>query len=193
LYACKEQKEETNEIKILVAENNISSISNDNLNDFIGKYECKNTDTSNESLFLVLKKVNVKSISNFEGYSTEEKNAKGEVVEMTITGILYGNTDLFDDAREGYEPGFFVVNAQIEPLEGNLLKINVNLDSSDILKSPVQPPIESTKEALVKRNNRWEVREMNIAKELIFEIKNSKELILKSDFGSDDKGFKKIK
>lgn len=193
LCACKEQKKEQEIINAPQKENKISSVNNDELVDFVGYYEYKNSGSSNENLTLIVKKVETKSIPNFEGYSTEEKNEKGEVIEMTLIGVLYGNTDLFDDAREGYEPGFFVVNTQIEPLEGKSLKVNVNLDSSDILKNPVQPPIESTKEALTKGNKKWEVTEMNIAKELIFEIKNSNELVLKSDLGSDDKIFKKIK
>lgn len=58
-----------------------------------------------------------------------------ENVEMALAGIFYGNTDLFDDTREGYTTGYFVTNVQVEPLKNNLLKININLDPSDILES----------------------------------------------------------
>ena len=193
LCACKEQKKESNEIKSPVVKKNVPSVSNDNLNDFIGKYECRDTDKPNESLFLVLKKVYVKSISNFEGYAWEEKNEKGETVEMTLTGDFYGNTDLFDDAREGYEPGFFVANAQVEPLSENSLKVSLHGDSSDVLENPVNPPIKSTKEALGKGNKKWEITELDITRILTFDIKDTNELILKSDINLEDKIFKKIK
>ena len=106
--------------------------------------------------------------------------------------MLYGNTDLFEETREGYAPGFFVVNVQVEPFNDNSLKVNVTFDSSDVLENPVQPPIESTKEALRKGNKNWEITEMDIDRELIFEIKKSNELILKSDFNLADKIFKRI-
>ena len=110
-----------------------------------------------------------------------------------MSGTFYGNTDLFDDAREGYKPGFFVSTVQSEPSENNVLKVNINLAFSDILENPIYPPIQSTQEALKSGNKKWEVTELEISKELVFEIKNSTELILKSDLGSDDKIFKKIK
>lgn len=193
LSACKEQKKETNEIIPSVVENKIPLAINENLNNFIGHFEYKNTDNPKESLYLVLQKVDIKSISNFEGYSWEEKNEKGEIVEMALTGMFYGNTDLFDDVREGYAPGFFVASVQVEPLLENLLKVNLHVTSSDILENPVHPPIISTKEALGKGNKKWEIKELDITRELTFEVKNLKEIILKSDLDSNEKTFEKIK
>ncbi|MCC9016440.1 hypothetical protein [Flavobacterium lipolyticum] len=199
LFACQNQKKEIQEIKqakeieISVNKNKIAAVKNDALYDFEGEYEYRNSDSSNESLFLILKKVETKSIPDFEGTSWEEKNEKGENVRLTLGGLLYGNTDLFEEVTEGYTPGFFVVNVQVEPFEDNALKVNVSFDSSDVLENPVQPPIESTKEALRKGNKKWEIRELNINRELIFEIKNSKELILKPDLNPEDKTFKRIK
>ncbi|TPG45228.1 hypothetical protein [Flavobacterium pectinovorum] len=193
LCACKEEKKETKEIIPTATKDKIQSSSSDILGGFFGEYEYKNTDNPNESLLLVLNKVDTKSISDFEGYSWEEKNEKGEVVEKTLTGLFYGNTDLFDEVREGYTPGFFVANIQVEPFGENSLKVNIKADSSDILENPVQPPIKSTKEALEKGNKKWEIKEINSNRELIFKIKNSKELILKSDLDLAEKTFKKIK
>lgn len=195
-YACQEHKREikqTDEIKISVNKNKIATVKNDALYDFEGKYEYKDSVSPNESLFLILKKAETKSIPDFEGASWKEKNEKGENVSMTLRGLLYGNTDLFEEAREGYDPGFFVANVQVEPFKDNSLKVNATFDSSDVLENPVQPPIESTKEALRKGNKKWEIKELNIDRELIFEIKNAKELILKSDFDLEDKIFKRIK
>lgn len=188
LIGCKEQKEKTS-----VVESRDSVVQNDSLDNLIGKYEYKNTETPDESLLLIFKKVNIKTIPNFEDYSWQEKNEKGENVDVALSGMFYGNTDLFDEAREGYKPGFFVGVIQSEPLENNAVKVNINIASSDILEKPIYPPIQSTQEALKSGNKKWEVTELEINRELIFEIKNSTELILKSDLGSDDKIFKKIK
>ncbi|GAA3773554.1 hypothetical protein [Flavobacterium ginsengiterrae] len=192
LIGCKEPKKEQ-KVETPVIESKVVVDQNDNLNNFIGKYEYKNTDTPDENLLLILKKVDIKTIPNFEGYSWEEKNEKGENIEVALSGIFYGNTDLFDESREGYKPGFFVGTVQSEPSENNALKVNINLASSDILENPIYPPIQSTQEALKSGNKKWEVTELEISRELIFEIKDSTELILKSDLGSDDKIFKKIK
>jgi hypothetical protein len=194
--ACQEQKKETPQIKVPVVKKEVLGVKtewNDKLYDFVGKYEYKNIDNPDESLFLIFKKVDTKNIPDFEGASWIEKNEKGENVKMTLAGLLYGNTDLFDEAREGYTPGFFVTNIQVEPLNDNSLKVNVRFESSDVLENPVQLPIESTKEALRKGNKKWEITELNIDRELIFEIKNSNELILKSDLNLDDKTFTKVK
>jgi hypothetical protein len=156
-------------------------------------YEYKDVDNPRESLFLVLKIVDPRSIPNFEGYLWKEKKENGEVVEQTLAGLLYGNTDLFQDVREGYAPGFFVANIQVEPFENNELKVTIDGDSSAIFENPLPFSINSTKEALAKGYKIWEVTEMDISKNLIFEVKNPNELILRSDLGSDDKTFSKTK
>ncbi|TDW46595.1 hypothetical protein EV144_106267 [Flavobacterium sp. 270] len=196
IISCKDNKIENKgqKVKPSVSVNKVSIVQkNDDLNNFIGEYEYKHPDTPNENLLLILKKVDIKTIPNFEGYSWKEKNAKGENVEMALAGIFYGNTDLFDDTREGYTPGYFVTNVQVEPLKNNLLKININLDPSDILESPIYSPIQSTEEALKSGNKIWEIAELQISRELIFEIKNSDEIILKSDLGLGNIEFKKRK
>ncbi|WP_053470368.1 MULTISPECIES: hypothetical protein [unclassified Flavobacterium] len=196
LCACKEPKKEikeTKEITPKVVEDKFQSVSNDQLSDFVGEYEFKDPDNPKENLLLVMKTADIKSIADFEGYAWEETNEKGEIVEKTLIGLFYGNTDLFDQAREGYEPGFFVANVQVEPAGENSLQVNIRATASDILENPVSPPIKSTKEALEKGNKKWEITEIDIFRELIFEIKNPKELILKSDLGLEDKTFKKIK
>ncbi len=197
LFACnetkKEAKKETKEIIQKVAEDKIEPVINDQLTDFVGLYKYEDKDNPKESLFLVLKIVDTKSIANFEGYAWEEKNEKGEVAEKTLAGLLYGNTDLFQDVREGYAPGFFVANVQVEPFRNTELKVSIDGDSSAIFEDPIPLSIKSTKEALTKGYKIWEVTEMDISKNLIFEVKNSNELILRSDLGSDDKTFNKTK
>lgn len=200
LCACNETKKEITKETIKeipketqkVAKDEISS-NNDQLTDFVGLYEYEDKDNPRESLFLVLEKVDPKSIPNFEGYSWEEKNEKGEAVYKTLAGLLYGNTDLFQDVREGYAPGFFVANVQVEPFRNTELKVSIDGDSSAIFEEPIPLSIKSTKEALAKAYKIWEVTEMDISKNLIFEVKNPKELILRSDLGVDEKTFSKAK
>lgn len=197
LFACneakKETKKETKEIVPKVTEDKIEPVINDQLTDFVGLYEYEDKDNPRESLFLVLKIVDPRSIPNFEGYLWNEKKENGEVVEETLAGLLYGNTDLFQDVREGYAPGFFVANIQVEPFENNELKVSIDGDSSAIFENPLPFSIKSTKEALAKGYKIWEVTEMDISKNLIFEVKNPNELILRSDLGLDDKTFSKTK
>ncbi|WP_291144115.1 hypothetical protein [Flavobacterium sp. UBA7680] len=196
LCACKEPKKEikeTKEITPKVVEDKVQSVNNDQLSDFIGEYEFKNPDNPEENLLLVLKTTDTKSITDFEGYAWEEENEKREVVEKTLTGLFYGNTDLFDAARECYDLGFFVANVQVEPWENNSLKVKIELNEPDVLENPVLPPITSTKEALEKGNKKWEIREMKIWTSLILEIKNPDELVLKADSDLFDQTFKRVK
>lgn len=195
-FSCQQKETETKKLPSEIKENTESSsqatsVKNDNLNDFTGFYECENADNPKESLFLMVEKVNVNTIPDFEGFSWEEKNENGETVEKTLTGFLYGTTDLFDDVREGYAPGFFVANCRIEPYESNSLRLSLKLEEADILESPVRFPIKSTEEALAKGNKKWEVTTFNISQDYFFEIKNPKELLLKSE--SDEKLFIKKK
>ncbi|RKR05686.1 hypothetical protein C8C83_5037 [Flavobacterium sp. 90] len=198
IASCKEEKKEAVNKNIpketqKIVKDKTEPVINEQLTDFVGLYEYKNVDNPKESLFLVLEKVDPKSIPNFEGYSWKENNENREEVEKTLAGLLYGNTDLFDDVREGYAPGFFVANVQVEPFHNNALRVSIDGDSSVIFENPIPLTIKSSKEALAKGNKIWEVTEMDISRNLTFEIKNSDELILKSDLGSDDITFSKTK
>jgi hypothetical protein len=196
VISCKKENKEVLDKPVIKTQKAIKdkiSSNNDQLTDFVGLYEYEDKDNPKESLFLVLKIVDPRSIANFEGYVWEEKNEKGEVLEQTLTGLLYGNTDLFDEVREGYAPGFFVANVQVEPFHNDALRVSIDGDSSAIFENPVPLSIKSTKEALAKGYKIWEVTEMDISKNLIFEVKNSNELILRSDLGLDDKIFSKTK
>ncbi|MEW5675958.1 hypothetical protein ABGT15_06555 [Flavobacterium enshiense] len=195
-FSCQQKETETKKLPSEIKENTeisspTTSVKNDNLSNLTGFYEYENTDNPKESLFLMVEKVNVNTIPDFEGFSWEEQNENGETVQKTLTGLLYGTTDLFDDAREGYAPGFFVANCRIEPYESNSLQLSLKLEEADILESPVRFPIKSTEEALAKGNKKWEVTTFNISQDYFFEIKNPKELLLKLDSG--EKSFIKRK
>jgi hypothetical protein len=195
-FSCQQKETETKKLsseKKVNAEINsqTTSVKNDDLSNLAGLYGCENKDNPKESLFLRVEKVNVNTIPDFEGFSWEEKNVDGETVQKTLTGLLYGTTDLFDDAREGYAPGFFVANCMIEPYESNSLRLSLKLEEANILESPIRFPVKSAEEALAKGNKKWEVMTFNIAQDYFFEVKNPEELVLKLESG--EKSFIKRK
>ena len=61
------------------------------------------------------------------------RGAEGENV-----GYFRGTTDEFDNAREGYAPGYFVVPLRNVKLDKNVMTFSIYADDATILRSPVK-------------------------------------------------------
>jgi len=57
----------------------------------------------------------------------------------TVTGIYYGTSDDFDDAREGYLPGFFMARMRDLIMTDSTIRFTVRVDSSDMFTKPITP------------------------------------------------------
>ena len=72
-----------------------------------------------------------------------------------IIGFYYGTSDEFDEVREGYAPGFFVVPMDNLEIKGDTIQFVLNVGKSDFLSNPVGLQITSTQKALDKGNESW--------------------------------------
>ena len=73
----------------------------------------------------------------------------------SIAGRYYGTSDDFDDAREGYLPGFFVAPMKQLSIQGQKISFQIELQADDIFIKPIELSIRSTQGVDRKRNKRW--------------------------------------
>jgi hypothetical protein len=90
--------------------------------------------------------------------------------------FYYGTSDDFDEAREGYYPGFFV--AQIEDLErnGNIISFNLKVSDSIFYKQPITPLY------LANGNEPWDIGIRNDSRNYQGKIKGDTITINTKDF-----------
>ncbi|MDR0232220.1 MAG: hypothetical protein LBI82_08900 [Dysgonamonadaceae bacterium] len=72
-----------------------------------------------------------------------------------LIGLYYGNSDEFEEVREGYLPGFFVVPMDELEINKDTMRFVLNVVQSDLLTNPISLRITSTQEAFDKGNKSW--------------------------------------
>lgn len=118
-----------------------------------------------------------------------------ENVNGQIIGRYYGTSDDFDEAREGYYPGFFVANMINFKINNKEISFEISLTENDMYSKPVYLKYKDTKEVLLSGNPLW------INKQIINssdknprkykgKIVNNEEIILKID--NDQRIFKRF-
>ena len=72
-----------------------------------------------------------------------------------LAGRYYGTSDDFDDAREGYLPGFFVAPMRNLSIQGQTISFQIELQPDDLFLKPIDLSITSSQEVGRRKNQRW--------------------------------------
>lgn len=72
-------------------------------------------------------------------------------VNKKIEGTYYGTSDDFDEAREGYLPGFFSARMKNLVIQGSRISFEVEVKDADMFSKPVIPLKK------VEKNTSWDV------------------------------------
>lgn len=93
-------------------------------------------------------------------YNTPRLN-EDRYVRLTATdgrnsGWLYATSDEFDIAREGYRPGFFVVEMRDVTIDADTLRFNIVVGGGDCFARPVPLTVRSSEEGRGERLAKWE-------------------------------------
>lgn len=127
-------------------------------------------------------------------YNTENLNENHYIVLVhengTLSGKYYGTSDEFDEAREGYYPGYFVSDMNNLRIENDSIYFAINISNKDILKNKVNISIKSTNDAILWGNSNWENYIQIGEKQYAGQIKN-KSIIFNDAKGEISKEFKK--
>ncbi|SRR5574344_666472 len=110
-----------------------------------------------------------------------------------LTGLYYGTSDEFDEAREGYLPGFFVSPMDNLQINGDTISFVLNTSNNDFLTKSVDLKIKSTKEAISSGYMKWDNIISTNPKTYIGLIKDSETIFFKGEMEFLDKTFKKKK
>ena len=113
-----------------------------------------------------------------ENHFIEFKNKNGK-----IAGTYFGTSDDFDEAREGYEPGFFQSTMVDLLANGEAIKFKVKVIASDFYAKPVTPLFKNTK------NPKWPNTVRSFEREYTGTVKN--DTISLTSTGIEPRLFKK--
>ncbi|MBR8705019.1 hypothetical protein IX324_000779 [Bacteroides pyogenes] len=102
-------------------------------------------------------------------YIVLEKAEKGNIV-----GYYYGTTDEFDEAREGYLPGFFVTRMDSLQINKDTISFILKVPNKDIFTQPIPLSIKTALQASEKQLQVWDVAPLlNCSKKYKGVIKNN--------------------
>lgn len=110
---------------------------------------------------------------------------KLEEINGKISGIYYGTSDDFDEAREGYLPGFFKANMLDIIISGSTINFKVKVNSTDVFLKAITPFNNP------KNNKQWTIGLRYYDRNYYGRISDNKIIIETKDF--DNRTFVKIK
>lgn len=78
-----------------------------------------------------------------------------ELINDKLIARYYGTSDDFDEAREGYQPGFFVLDMVDLRFEGKTFSFDLTPSEGDMLAEPVDLEHRTAEESLEEGNLTW--------------------------------------
>jgi len=126
-----------------------------------------NTPTLNENHYIVL----------------EQSEQEG------LIGTYYGTTDEFEEAREGYYPGFFVAKMDSLRIDKDTINFVIKVSNRDFFKRPVPLQIKTPMEAHKKNLQVWDVAKLTCTSKRYKGLISKKKLFFKGEEGSLDREF----
>lgn len=75
----------------------------------------------------------------------------------SVTGKYYGTSDEFDDAREGYLPGFFVADMVDIQFKGDSIRFTLRCSNEEMFTKPVDLKVGSADEARSQGYAKWDI------------------------------------
>lgn len=117
---------------------------------------CFSTKAQHTETFIYQYKNPQSSVNVFADYFIVLEKNNDEFI-----GYFYGDTDLFEDVREGYIPAYFVkkMDKLVVDLLAKKISFEINVSNDDYLYgkyyNPISLTIRSTQEALQKGYTKW--------------------------------------
>ncbi|MDR1738027.1 MAG: hypothetical protein LBR66_04310 [Candidatus Symbiothrix sp.] len=84
-----------------------------------------------------------------------------EIENDSLKGYYYGTTDEFDEVREGYPCGFFVLPMDSLQIKNDSISFVLQPTNNDFLVQPIARSIRSTEEALKMGYSHWDIARLN--------------------------------
>ena len=93
-------------------------------------------------------------------YDTGEQNEDHYIVLGDLNGELagwyYGTSDDFDEAREGYAPGYYVTDMRDMMIRDGAISFRIELDDGEVFQKPVDLRYRSSVDVRLDDNPLWE-------------------------------------
>lgn len=105
-----------------------------------------------------------------------------EAIEGQLVGRYYGTSDEFDEAREGYHPGYFVLDMQELSVDGNTIEFSLVLGSDMTYTYPIDLRITGHEDVDLVENPHWSNSHMT-GEKLYLGLIEKNRLILNTEYG----------
>lgn len=110
-------------------------------------------------------------------------------IDNKYVGRYYGTSDEFDDAREGYYPGFFVADMENLEIKNDTIRFRLTVPNDKILSKSVDLKIKTYEEAKEQGYENWPNKMTLEPKDYVGVFKNAKSIFFKGEYEFMDKIF----